>query len=221
MERRWVERDAEVLAPRLLNKLLISTAGGVRAAGRIVEVEAYREDDPASHTHPGPTPRNAAMFGPPAHLYVYLSYGIHHCANVVAGRAGSGQAVLVRAIEPVEGIEVMRERRGARPDRQLGDGPGKVCQALGIDLGHYGIDLLEPLTPVLGDPYQIPNEFPLFQATASVLMSWGVPADPSHRIVALGSFLATALLLWLLVRRMAGPTIAALHCSRVSRGVRN
>ena len=113
-------------------------------SGRITEVEAYREDDPASHTHGGRTLRNAAMFGPPGHLYVYLSYGIHHCANVVAAPEGSGQALLVRAVEPIEGHELMRSRRSGRRDRELTNGPGKVCQALGITLVEYGTDLCDP-----------------------------------------------------------------------------
>jgi DNA-3-methyladenine glycosylase len=144
LRRRWFERPASELAPLLLNKLLVSTLGAERAIGRIVEVEAYDEDDPASHTFGGPTPRNRVMFGPAGHLYVYLSYGIHRCANVVAGREGSGQAVLLRALEPVAGLEAMRRRRPGRADPDLADGPGKLCQALAIDLHHDGVDLTDP-----------------------------------------------------------------------------
>ena len=136
--------DAPDLAPKLLNKLLVTRIGGVVTVGRIVETEAYREDDPASHSFRGPTPRNATMFGPPGHVYVYLSYGIHRCANIVAGPEGSGAAVLVRAVTPVCGLEVMRRRRGGRDDRRLTDGPGKVCEALGIDLRHDGADHADP-----------------------------------------------------------------------------
>ncbi|MGI9645164.1 MAG: DNA-3-methyladenine glycosylase [Ilumatobacteraceae bacterium] len=142
MLREVLEGDAEVVAPLLLNKLFVSTVGDELVSGRVVEVEAYSEDDPASHTYPGPTARNAAMFGPAGHLYVYLSYGIHHCANVVCGPPGRGQAVLLRALEPVDGIDVMRRRRGDRP--QLADGPGKLCEALGITLTDYGADLCDP-----------------------------------------------------------------------------
>ena len=141
MDRSFFAAGSPEVAPLLLNKLLLTRVDGVVTSGRIVEVEAYREDDPASHTHRGPTERNRAMFGRPGHLYIYLSYGLHHCANVVTGEHGTGEAVLLRAIEPVEGIAAMRTRRGGRPDRELADGPGKLCQALGIDLSHYGADL--------------------------------------------------------------------------------
>lgn len=135
-------------ARSLLNKVLVSTIGGAVVVGRITEVEAYDESDPASHTYPGPTPRNQAMFGPPGHLYVYLSYGMHHCANVVVGIEGHGSAVLLRAIEVVDGHEVVRARRGDHSRRELTNGPGKLCQALGIMIDHYGIDLLDDSSPV-------------------------------------------------------------------------
>ena len=141
MTRRWFGREAGIVAPELLNKVLrVERDDGV-TLGRIIETEAYLPDDPASHTFNGRTERNHVMFGPAGHLYVYLSYGIHRCANVVTGPAGSGQAVLLRAVTPIGGIDLMRTRRG-RPDRELSDGPGKLCQALGIDLQHDGVDLL-------------------------------------------------------------------------------
>jgi DNA-3-methyladenine glycosylase len=142
--RHWFEAGAAELAPRLLNKLVVSTVGGVRVVGRITEVEAYDDTDAASHTFAGPTERNRVMFGPAGHLYVYLSYGIHHCANIVAGPSGSGQAILLRALEPVDGLDTIRVRRGGRPDGELTNGPGKLCRALGIDLAHSGLDLLAP-----------------------------------------------------------------------------
>ena len=119
-------------------------AGGIARAGRIVEVEAYGAGrDPASHAHRGPTPRNASMFGPPGTLYCYRSYGVHTCANVVTGVEGQGEAVLVRALEPVIGTdEMFAVRRAARDERDLASGPGKLCEALGIDLGDDGTDLL-------------------------------------------------------------------------------
>jgi DNA-3-methyladenine glycosylase len=126
--------DAPEVAPTLLNKLLVHGD----CIGRIVEVEAYREDDPASHTFRGRTPRNAVMFGPPGHLYVYFTYGMHHCANVVTSAEGVGAAVLLRAVEPIAGADTMWERRGRTP---LADGPAKLCQAFAIGPEHNGVDL--------------------------------------------------------------------------------
>jgi DNA-3-methyladenine glycosylase len=139
----WLVTDAETAARRLLGATIVRELDGERLSARIVEVEAYDQEDPASHTFRGPTPRNAAMFLAAGHAYVYLSYGIHHCLNVVAGVAGHGSGVLIRAVEPVDGLETMLARRGT-PRKQVTNGPGKVCQALGIDLALTGHPLEQP-----------------------------------------------------------------------------
>jgi DNA-3-methyladenine glycosylase len=126
------------VAPDLLGAVLVVERDGIRVAGRIIETEAYTAHDPASHSFRGRTPRNAVMFGPAGHLYVYRSYGIHWCANVVTGSEGDGQAVLLRAVDPLEGADEMLRRRGRRP---LADGPGKLCQAFGLDGDDDGADL--------------------------------------------------------------------------------
>ena len=136
------------VAPELLGAYLVHRlADGERLVGRIVEVEAYLGDgsDPASHAHSGPTRRNQAMFGPPGRLYVYRSYGIHTCANVVCEARGRGAAVLLRAIQPIAGTRRMRAARGlasGAPEREIANGPGKLTQALGVTLGDYGHSLL-------------------------------------------------------------------------------
>ncbi len=131
---------AHEVAPALLG--LVLRCG--ERAGRIVEVEAYgAADDPASHAFRGPTPRTASMFGPPGLLYVYLSYGIHRCANIVCGPAGEGAAVLVRALEPIEGLEAMAiDRPRATKPIEYCNGPGKLTAALGIGLHHDGQNVL-------------------------------------------------------------------------------
>ena len=180
----FLENPSDVAAPLLLGCTLTRTltlnGEKHKLVARIVETEAYDQDDPASHAFGGPSERNAAMFGPAGHLYVYVSYGMHHCCNVVCGPEGFGSGCLVRAVEPLEGVEVMRELREAGrlgkaqaanaglgheealtgheaeqagrvrkhplKLRDLTNGPGKVCAALGIDKALYGHDLtVEPL----------------------------------------------------------------------------
>ena len=142
LDRDFYARHALEVAPELLNKVLVAPDG---RAGRIVEVEAYRgADDPGSHGFRGMTKRNATMFGPPGHLYVYFTYGMHWCANVVAETGGVAAAVLLRALTPLEDLEAMYAARGpaARRDRDLCSGPAKLTQALGIDGGLDGADLV-------------------------------------------------------------------------------
>ena len=169
----FLENPSDVAAPLLLGCTLTRTitlnGEKHKLVARIVETEAYDQDDPASHAFGGPSERNAAMFGPAGHLYVYVSYGMHHCCNVVCGPEGFGSGCLVRAVEPLEGVEVMRKLREAGRAgkahtghagkeqaerarkhplklRDLTNGPGKVCAALGIDKELYGHDLtVEPL----------------------------------------------------------------------------
>ena len=136
MPRVVLRPDAPEVAPELLNKVLVAGP----CAGRIVEVEAYRSDDPAAHSFRGPTPRTAVMFGPAGHLYVYFTLRHAPLRQRRHGRrSGDGQAVLLRARPAADGIEVMAERRHGRG--RLADGPGKLCQAFGLDLRHSGVDV--------------------------------------------------------------------------------
>jgi DNA-3-methyladenine glycosylase len=141
--RPFFERDALEVAPDLIGCVLVHGSPEGTASVRLVETEAYRgPHDPGSHGYRGMTPRTEVMFGPPGRLYVYLSYGVHWCANIVTGRDGHCQAVLLRAGEPLEGLELMRARRGHLPDRLLASGPGRLAQALGLNKRHNGATLL-------------------------------------------------------------------------------
>ena len=139
----WFDRPALEVARDLLGARLVHDAPAGRVAGRIVEVEAYRgPEDLAAHSSRGVTARNAVMFGPPGHLYVYLVYGLHHCANVVCGPGDKPEAVLLRAAAIDEGIDLARTRRGPVPDRRLAAGPGNLGRAFGLDRSLNGLDLL-------------------------------------------------------------------------------
>jgi DNA-3-methyladenine glycosylase len=149
--RAWFDRPSVAVARDLLGARLLHAAPEGMVGGRIVEVEAYAgPEDLAAHSARGRTSRNAVMFGPPGHLYVYLIYGLHHCMNVVTGPGDKPEAVLIRALEIDEGIELARARRGPRPpDARLAAGPGNVGRALGVDRTLNGADLASgPITIV-------------------------------------------------------------------------
>lgn len=142
LTRRFFERYCPDVARDLVGCRLVRNAGGRRLSGIVVETEAYRGlRDPASHASRGRTPRNEVMFGPPGHAYVYFTMGMHHCLNVTTERRGLPAAVLLRAMQPVEGIEIMAANRGIRDVRRLASGPGNLAKALGIDRELNGEDM--------------------------------------------------------------------------------
>jgi DNA-3-methyladenine glycosylase len=162
LPRSFYIRSTLTVTKELLGKILVRNIGGTILSGRIVETEAYLYNDPASHSFRGETDRNRVMFGTGGYLYVYFTYGMHYCANVVANRAGRGEAVLIRAIEPMEGIEVMvikrkkkdgAHRKGELHLKNLTNGPAKLAQAMGLTTVHTGTDLLgEEIFITEGEP---------------------------------------------------------------------
>jgi DNA-3-methyladenine glycosylase len=171
LPRAFFEAPPEVVAPRLLGKVLAHRAGGAVLAGRIVEAEAYLgphndPPDPAAHAHRGPTVRNSALFGPAGHAYIYSIYGRYFCMNVSCEAEGRAGCVLLRALEPLEGADLMARNRGLAPGglgaggltRQLASGPGRLCQALGLTRrSHNGLDLTDPASPlqIRDDGYEV------------------------------------------------------------------
>lgn len=142
LKRGFYNRPTLSVAKDLLGKHLVVKDGKKILSGKIVEAEAYiGSDDPACHAHRGMTPRNRVMFGPPGHAYIYFTYGMYHCLNLVTEKEGFPAAVLIRAIEPVQGVELMMKRRKTKSMKNLTSGPGKLCQALGLDRSLNGADL--------------------------------------------------------------------------------
>jgi DNA-3-methyladenine glycosylase len=186
--RAFFARDAETVGRQLVGKLLVAhDVGGTDLVARLVETEAYTADDPAAHSYAGLTPRTATMFGLPGHLYVYFSYGMHWCANVVSGPAGAGEAVLLRAAEPLAGHGVFRDRRRGVADRDLLRGPARLAQAFGLDRSANGADLCAPDAVVhLADDGTRPD----VEVTARIGITKA--ADLPRRYVAAGSRWASA-----------------------------
>lgn len=153
LSRSFFDRSVHKVAPDLIGAALrVNGCGGI-----IVEVEAYHHTEPAAHSYIGPTSRNSVMFGPPGYAYVYRSYGIHWCLNFVCEADGSAGAVLIRALEPLDGVEAMRRRRGVTELRQLCSGPGKLGQALGISRDkHNGLPLDRPPFEMRPRPQPVP-----------------------------------------------------------------
>jgi len=187
-DRSRLARPAVVVAPRLLGAVIVSDVGDARVAIRLSEVEAYEgQDDPASHAFRGLTPRTAVMFGPAGHLYCYFTYGMHWCANVVCGVDGVAAAVLLRAGEVVDGIDVARSRRpAARKDTELARGPARLATCLGLAAAQNGLDLCDPASPVRLE--SVPSRRPALVASgprvgisAATELTWRFwrPDDPT------------------------------------------
>ena len=176
LSRDFFARSVHEVAPELVGCTLLVDGVG----GRIVEVEAYDAEDPASHGFRGPTPRNRSMFGPPGHAYVYRSYGIHWCLNLVCEDEGSAAAVLIRGLEPAHGIELMEQRRGLVAPRLLCAGPGRLCQALGVTRDHDGL-------PLDQEPFQLLPAESAPAVVAAPRIGISVATDLPWRYCAAGS----------------------------------
>jgi DNA-3-methyladenine glycosylase len=176
LPRDFFARSVHEVAPELIGVTLLVDGVG----GPIVEVEAYDGEDPAAHGFRGRTPRNASMFGPPGHAYVYRSYGIHWCLNLVCDQEGRAEAVLVRALEPLHGLELMRERRALENERLLCAGPGRLCQALAVTRDHDGLALDEP-------PFELHARARPVEIVAGPRIGISVATDRPWRYAAAGS----------------------------------
>ncbi len=198
---RFFNRPAEVVARELLGAVVVSRVGGLLTAGRIVETEAYLGFcDPASHGYRHRrNDRNAALFDPPGTWYIYLSYGMHWCANLVCEEAGRASAVLLRALEPLDGLDVMRARRGTTNPRMLCSGPGRLCQALGMTRDVDGLPMRRsPITLVSGSAIAEPDTEATPRIGITKAADWplryalaGSPWTSRGRITAVRSLAAT------------------------------
>jgi DNA-3-methyladenine glycosylase len=180
LSRRFFARSVHEVAPELIGVTLLVDGVG----GRIVEVEAYDQEDPASHGFRGQTVRNAVMFGAAGYAYVYRSYGIHWCLNFVCDEPGRAEAVLIRALEPTHSLDVMRTRRGVSAERALCSGPGKLCQALGVSRDHDGRPLDEPPFELLqrtGTPQIVTGPRIGITRAADLLWRYGCEGSPFVR----------------------------------------
>lgn len=173
LEPSFFERDVETVARDLIGVSVFVQGAG----GKIVETEAYDAQDPAAHSFRGPTPRNAAMFGPAGRAYVYRSYGIHWCMNFTCGH---GAGVLIRAVQPEAGLEIMRARRGLADERLLCAGPGRLCQALGVDASFGGLPLDRP-------PFQLSQKAVDLHVIACPRIGISVATDTLRRFCQEGS----------------------------------
>jgi len=176
LDRGFFDRSVHEVAPELIGVTLMVDGAG----GPIVEVEAYDSEDPAAHGFRGRTPRNASMFGPAGHAYVYRSYGIHWCLNLVCEGEGRAAAVLVRALEPAHGLDAMRRRRGLDDPRLLCAGPGRLCQALGVAREHDGL-------PLDQHPFELLPSDSSWEVVASPRIGISVATDLPWRYCAAGS----------------------------------
>lgn len=170
----FLSGSAVEVAPRLLGCWLVREVDGQEMIGKIVETEAYDQTDAASHSYRGQTPRTDVMFGPAGHAYVYFTYGMHYCMNVVTGARGHGSAVLIRALEPIEGLGLIQSNRPKiANEHQLMNGPAKLCRALGIDKSFNGHDLRQP-------PLQLVIKPPLKPGSIAQTTRIGISRD-THR----------------------------------------
>lgn len=176
LPRSFYHRPTLEVAPELLGKILVRRHRGIITSGRIVEVEAYTHaDDPASHAFRGQTQRNAVMFGAPGHAYVYFIYGMYYCVNVVTERDGVAGACLIRALEPISGIDIMKIRRRVEHLHDLSNGPGKLCLAMSIDRSLNGADLLG------SDLYVVDEGFTDFKIKRSPRIGIRVGTEKNYR----------------------------------------